>query len=59
MGSGGGAQGLVPGILEKLADLNPMDMFQAFTSGSDPKCRYVTMETIDDNNISSYKGRIL
>jgi len=56
MGGGGGMKGLVPGILEKLAEMNPMNMFQAFVSGSDPKCQHVVMETIDENNISSEQG---
>lgn len=59
MGTGGGAQGLVPGILEKMTDLNPMNMFQAFTEGTDPVCRRVTMETIDESNMKSYKGAYL
>ena len=59
MGTGGGAKGLVPGILEKMATLNPMDMFQAFTASSDPSCVWVTMETIDESNMKTYKGAYL
>lgn len=56
MGGGGGMKGLVPGILEKLVSMNPMNIFQAFVSGTDPKCRHVVLETIDKNNILSSEG---
>jgi hypothetical protein len=56
MGDSGGMKGLVPGILEKLVSMNPMNIFQAFVAGSDPKCQHVVLETIDNNNISSNEG---
>jgi len=47
-------EGLVPGTISNLSDMNPMLIFQAFMSGSQPKCQELTMETIDvDNNKSS------
>jgi hypothetical protein len=46
-------QGLVPGILEDLTQLNPMGVFDAFLDSSPPKCQQITMETIDNNNNSS------
>lgn len=58
-GKSSGMKGLVPGILEKLTELNPMDIFQAFVSGTNPKCQWVTLETIDENNISSRKGAFI
>jgi hypothetical protein len=59
MGGGGGGKGIVPGILEKLGDLNPMNMFQAFTEGTDPKCRAVNMEVINSDNIVSYENKYI
>jgi len=58
-GGGGGGKGIVPGILEKLGDLNPMNMFQAFTEGTDPKCRAVNMEVINSDNIVSYENKYI
>ena len=43
-------EGLVPGILSNLNQLNPMQIFQAFMTGSNPACQAVTMPTIDANN---------
>jgi hypothetical protein len=44
-------KGLVPGTMSNLAHINPMQMFGAFMSGSNPDCQEITMETIDVNNI--------
>jgi hypothetical protein len=46
-------EGLVPGVLGNLAGIHPMQMFQAFTSGSHPDCKLVTKNTRNENNISS------
>jgi hypothetical protein len=43
-------RGLVPGVIENISDLNPMLIFQAFMSGSDPDCQAITMSTMDVNN---------
>ena len=43
-------EGLVPGILSNMNQLNPMQIFQAFMSGSNPACQAVTMPTVDVNN---------
>jgi len=48
-------KGLVPGTLSNLSQINPMQMFQAFMSGTNPECQAITMETIDVNNIKSQK----
>ena len=46
-------EGLVPGAMGNLDDLNPMRIFSAFMAGSDPSCQAITMETIDENNKKS------
>ena len=43
-------EGLVPGVMGNLANLNPMKIFQAFMIGSEPQCQSITMPTIDANN---------
>jgi len=44
-------EGLVPGTLSNMAHINPMRLFQAFMTGSNPECQALEMETIDANNI--------
>lgn len=46
----GDFKGLVPGTLSNVSALNPMLIFQAFMSGSQPECDEITLETIDVNN---------
>ena len=43
-------EGLVPGTLGNLTAMNPMLIFQAFMSGSQPECQEISLETIDVNN---------
>jgi hypothetical protein len=43
-------KGLVPGTLSNVSALNPMLIFQAFMTGSQPECEEITLETIDVNN---------
>ncbi len=50
-------EGLVPGTMSNLSSMNPMLMFQAFMSGSQPACEELTMETIDVNNNKSNETR--
>jgi hypothetical protein len=38
-------EGLIPGTFSNLNDLNPIAMFRAFISGSNPVCQPLTMET--------------
>lgn len=45
-------RGLVPGTMSNVSKINPLQMLQAFTSGGNPDCQPLTMETIDINNIS-------
>ena len=53
-------KGLVPGILGDIDHLNPVSIFSAFTQGSTPPCRNITMSTIDSkNNESTASGFVL
>lgn len=45
-------EGLVPGTMSNLAHINPMQMFQAFMTGTNPDCQLIAMQTIDVNNIT-------
>lgn len=40
-------EGLIPGILSDIDQINPMDMFKAFMQDSEPECSEITLETID------------
>lgn len=46
-------KGLVPGVIENISNLNPMLIFQAFMTGSDPSCQSITMPVVDVNNQES------
>jgi hypothetical protein len=50
-------EGLVPGTLSNVSALNPMLIFQAFMSGSQPECEEITLETIDVNNNTGTETR--
>ena len=43
-------RGLVPGMLGNVSNINPMQIFQSFMSGTNPKCQMITMQTVDNNN---------
>lgn len=43
-------KGLVPGTMSNLGNINPLQIFQAFMSGSNPDCQAIKLETIDVNN---------
>ena len=48
-------RGLIPGAMGNLQVLNPARLMNAFgdlTKGSFPECQQITMQTIDDNNIT-------
>jgi len=56
--SGGGLtfddfRGLVPGLMSNLAQINPLQILQAFTSGASPTCQAITMETVSATNVKS------
>lgn len=44
-------EGLIPGTLSDMNNLNPLAIFQAFMIGSNPDCKALTMPTIDENNV--------
>ena len=52
-------KGLIPGTISNLNAFNPMEMFQAFLSGSKPDCQEVKMETIDIYNNRSTESHFV
>ena len=48
-------EGLIPGLLNNLSDINPMAIFSAFTTSGTPKCKAITLETRDVNNNTNYQ----
>jgi hypothetical protein len=52
-------KGLIPGTISNLNAFNPMEMFQAFLSGSKPDCQEITMETIDVYNNKSTESHFV
>jgi len=46
-------RGLIPGAMGNLNALNPFAIMQSFLSGSTPPCQELTMQTVDNNNVSS------
>lgn len=46
-------RGLVPGTLSNVSKINPLQMLQSFTMGTNPECQPLTMETITSNNNKS------
>jgi hypothetical protein len=46
-------RGLVPGVIGNLSNINPLQIFQAFVSGSMPDCQAIEMETIIEENGTS------
>jgi hypothetical protein len=59
LSSGGGGvqfrtfEGLIPGLMSNVAQINPLQILNAFTAGSSPTCQAIKMETIDSNNVRS------
>jgi hypothetical protein len=52
-------KGLIPGTLSNLNAFNPMEIFQAFLSGSKPDCQELTMDTIDIYNNKSTESHFV
>ena len=50
-------RGLVPGAIENVGELNPVQMFGAFMEGSQPDCREVSYP-VTDTSVSSTKAHI-
>ena len=55
-GSLGGATGILPGIIEKMEDFDPLGFFDKLVDFGTPTCKLVTLEVIDDNGNSSYES---
>jgi hypothetical protein len=52
-------KGLIPGTISNLNAFNPMEIFQAFLSGSKPDCQELKMETIDIYNNKSTESHFV
>ena len=52
-------KGLIPGTISNLNALNPMELFQAFLTGSKPDCQELKMETIDIYNNRSTESHFV
>lgn len=52
-------RGLIPGIMSNLNVLNPFEITQAFMAGSNPDCKLIKLETIDNNNQKSSESHYL
>ena len=52
-------EGLLPSTLSSLAGLNPLAIFQAFTEGTNPDCKSISLETVDASNNASMKSGFL
>jgi hypothetical protein len=46
-------EGIIPGIMGNIANLNVTNIFNSFKTGGAPKCMQITMDTRDVNNITS------
>lgn len=47
---GSSMKGILPGMMNDIGSINPIEMFGAFMQGNDPPCAQVKLETIDENN---------
>jgi hypothetical protein len=45
-------RGLIPGALGNLGALNPVQLFNGFTAGTYPPCAEISLETVDNDNVS-------
>ena len=53
-------EGLLPGTMSNLAQINPLGIFQAFMMGDNSECQSLEMETIDtNNNVSKESQHVL
>ena len=43
-------KGLVPGTMSNVSKINPLQMLQSFMIGTNPDCKPITMQTINDKN---------
>jgi hypothetical protein len=52
-------EGILPGTIFSLGNINPLAIFQAFMSGTDPSCQAITMPTRDVNNVSGIQTEFM
>ena len=52
-------EGILPGTIFGIANINPLAIFQAFMSGTDPSCQAITLPVRDVNNINSTQTEFL
>ena len=45
-------RGLIPGALGNLGALNPVQLFNGFTAGTYPPCAEITLQTVDNDNVT-------
>lgn len=45
-------RGLIPGALGNLGALNPVQLFNGFTAGTYPPCSEITLQTVDNDNVT-------
>jgi hypothetical protein len=45
-------KGLIPGALGNLGALNPVQLFNGFTAGTYPPCAEITLQTVDNDNVT-------
>ena len=50
-------EGLIPGTFSNLGDINPLAIFKAFMTGTNPDCMKITMDTVDENNIHKKESK--
>ena len=46
-------EGLIPGTMSNLAQINPMQIFGSFMEGTNPECEAITLPTRNSDNITS------
>ena len=46
-------KGLIPSIITDINEINPYNLYQAFTMGSEPSCRLINMDTISADGTKS------
>ena len=54
-----GFQGLLPGVIGNLAQINPLAILGAFTAGPTPRCQLVEMEVLDNDHVSKRESRYI
>ena len=52
-------EGLIPGAMQSVFNINPLLMFQAFMDGTDPSCSAVTLPVRNSENVTSLETQHL